>query len=93
MTGAKPESFRHSPATHENRRQTRRGRRETTDKSVAALPVVLGILVPFTALALEVGQPAPDFEAESTMGTLTLSDYKGKKHVLLAFYFMDFTGG
>lgn len=61
--------------------------------SVAALLVLLGILVPFTALALEVGQPAPDFEAESTMGAIKLSDYKGQKNVLLAFYFKDFTGG
>lgn len=62
-------------------------------KSVAALLVFIGILVPFTALALEVGQPAPDFEAESTVGTIKLSDYQGKKNVLLAFYFKDFTGG
>ena len=48
---------------------------------------------PPAAAALEVGQPAPDFEAESTMGAVKLSDYLGKKNVLLAFYFKDFTGG
>ena len=49
--------------------------------------------VPAAALALETGDKAPDFEAESTMGTIRLSDYLGKKNVLLAFYFKDFTGG
>lgn len=43
--------------------------------------------------ALEVGDPAPEFSAESTAGTLHLTDYRGKKNVLLAFYFKDFTGG
>ena len=62
-------------------------------RSFAALLVILCTLVPFSALALEVGQRAPDFEAESTMGTIRLSDYLGKKNVLLAFYFKDFTGG
>ena len=45
------------------------------------------------AAALEVGDAAPAFEAESTTGTIRLSDYQGKKNVLLAFYFKDFTGG
>lgn len=39
----------------------------------------------------EVGANAPEFEAESTMGTIRLSEYAGKKHVLLAFYYADFT--
>jgi len=40
-----------------------------------------------------VNDRAPDFEAESTRGTLRLADYLGKKNVLLAFYFKNFTGG
>ena len=36
---------------------------------------------------------APDFEAESTKGAIRLVDYRGKKNVLLAFYFKNFTGG
>lgn len=36
---------------------------------------------------------APDFEAESTEGAIRLADYLGKKNVLLAFYFKNFTGG
>lgn len=43
--------------------------------------------------AVEVGQEAPGFEAASTAGTVRLADYRGKKNVLLAFYFKDFTGG
>ena len=45
------------------------------------------------AAAVEVGAAAPAFEAESTAGTIRLADYAGKKHVVLAFYFKDFTGG
>jgi peroxiredoxin Q/BCP len=59
---------------------------------LVALTVLLaGIDLP--ALALEMGEKAPDFEADSTAGTVKLSDYLGRKHVLLAFYFKDFTGG
>ena len=51
--------------------------------------VVMGI--PFIVHALEVGDRAPLFEAPSTQGTIRLADYQGKKHVVLAFYFADFT--
>jgi hypothetical protein len=43
------------------------------------------------ALALEVGEKAPDFELESTKGgKLTLSSLKGK-NVLINFYVLDFS--
>ena len=58
-----------------------------------ALLLLLLVSVPLAALAADTGGKAPDFEAESTVGTVTLSDYAGKKNVLLAFYFKDFTGG
>ena len=48
---------------------------------------------PALAAALEVQGKAPEFEAESTMGTIRLTDYLGRRNVLLAFYFKDFTGG
>ena len=48
---------------------------------------------PLIALALDVGDRAPPFEAESTMGTIRLDEYAGRKNVLLAFYYKDFTGG
>lgn len=38
-----------------------------------------------------VGEKAPEFEAESTQGLLSLGGFAGKKHVLLAFHLADFT--
>lgn len=43
------------------------------------------------AHALEVGEKAPAFEAQSTWGTVRLSDYLGARNVVLSFYFADFT--
>ncbi len=43
------------------------------------------------ARALEVGDKAPDFTLPSTTGEkISLSKFRGKKHVLLAFYIRDF---
>ena len=43
---------------------------------------------------LKVGQPAPDFTLRATDGkTYKLSDFKGKKNVVLAAYVLAFTGG
>jgi hypothetical protein len=43
------------------------------------------------SLAAEVGQPAPDFKLPATTGgDIALSDYRGKKWVLLEFYGADF---
>lgn len=43
---------------------------------------------------LKVGDFAPDFSLESTKAEkITLSDYRGKKSVVVAFYGMDFTPG
>ena len=45
-------------------------------------------------MALKPGDPAPDFTLPSTVGDkLSLSDYRGKKNVLLAIYVLAFTGG
>ena len=67
--------------------------------TAAALLVVLGV----TAIAqqpappktnLKVGDAAPDFTLRATDGkTYKLSDFKGKKNVVLAFYVLAFTGG
>ncbi len=47
-----------------------------------------------SAPAFEVGEKAPDFELESTMGgKLRLSSLQGKKNVVLQFYVLDFTPG
>ena len=56
-------------------------------------------VVPHTTL--KVGQAAPDFTLPSTIATpdgrgvvrYKLSDFKGKKNVVLAFYVLAFTGG
>ncbi|MCS6782700.1 MAG: peroxiredoxin [Gloeomargarita sp. SKYB120] len=44
---------------------------------------------------LQVGQMAPDFEATAVVDmefkTIRLSDYRGKKYVILLFYPLDFT--
>jgi hypothetical protein len=43
------------------------------------------------AMAIEVGEPAPDFRLPSTFGNdISLGDYRGKKWVLLEFYGADF---
>jgi len=43
---------------------------------------------------LKVGQSAPEFTLTDTMGKpVKLSDFKGKKNVVLAFYVLAFTGG
>lgn len=44
--------------------------------------------------SLKVGDIAPDFTLPATTKeTISLSDYKGKKNVVVAFYGMDFTPG
>ena len=43
---------------------------------------------------LKVGDAAPDFSLTDTEGkAIKLSDFKGKKSVVLAFYVLAFTGG
>jgi len=52
-----------------------------------------GFVFPMLAAAVDIQGKAPVFEAESTTGTIRLADYLGKKNVLLAFYFKNFTPG
>jgi Peroxiredoxin len=43
--------------------------------------------------APKAGDPAPDFTVKSTAGgKVTLSSFRGKKNVLLAFFPLAFTG-
>jgi peroxiredoxin len=43
---------------------------------------------------LKVGDPAPEFSLRATDGKqYKLSDFKGKKNVVLAIYVLAFTGG
>jgi hypothetical protein len=63
--------------------------RKTVFRSLATAAMVA--LTAIGAQALEVGQKAPAFEAASTHGTIRLADYQGKQHLVLAFYYADFT--
>jgi hypothetical protein len=46
----------------------------------------------WSAGAAEVGKPAPDFRLPGTTGVdIALSDFRGKKWVLLEFYGADFS--
>jgi len=54
--------------------------------------LLTGVLViAGVAAALDVGEPAPDFTLPSTTGEeISLSQFLGRKHVLIQFYVMDF---
>ena len=56
--------------------------------------VVLAQQAPPVKTNLKVGDAAPDFTLRATDGnTYKLSDFKGKKNVVLAIYVLAFTGG
>lgn len=56
--------------------------------------VALGQQPAPTKTHLKVGDPAPDFTLRATDGkSYKLSDFKGKKNVVLAIYVLAFTGG
>ncbi len=60
---------------------------------VLVFPVLILITTAPSAVAVEVGEKAPDFELRSTMGgKLKLSSLQGK-NVLIQFYVLDFTPG
>ena len=61
---------------------------------LAAMLLSIGLwMVPIPALAVEVGEKAPDFLLHSTVGEVVrLSDFQGKKNVLLFFFLAAFTG-
>ena len=48
-------------------------------------------------MKLKVGDAAPDFKLKyfdgSNLKDVSLSDYRGKKNVVVAFYIFAFTGG
>ncbi len=57
-----------------------------------ALMLVGGLGLAGGAWAVEVGDKAPDFTLKSTNGAkISLSQFKGKKHVILEFYGADFS--
>jgi peroxiredoxin len=61
--------------------------------AVAGLVAAQGPVAP-PKTHLKVGDTAPDFELPSTTGKpFKLSDYRGKKNVVVAFFPAAFTGG
>lgn len=64
------------------------GRREALIVLLAGAGVAAGT---FVAAAVEVGEKAPDFTLPSTIGEkVSLSQFRGKKLVLLEFYVHNF---
>ena len=62
--------------------------------SVLAQQTTTATQQPAPKTHLKVGQEAPDFTLTDTAGKeVKLSDFKGKKNVVLAFYVLAFTGG
>ena len=57
------------------------------------LALFVGLAAARPARAAQVDAAAPLFEADSSTGKIALAEFQGKKNVLLAFYFADFTGG
>ena len=49
------------------------------------------LLAPAAAFGIDVGDKAPLFAGNSSQGKVQLTDYLGKKHVVLALYFAVFT--
>jgi len=55
------------------------------------MPLALMFLLPRVSAGVEVEEKAPDFELPSTMGgKIRLSDFAGKKNVILEFHVLDF---
>ena len=57
-------------------------------RSVLTCLILISLLkTASVSLALEVGEKAPDFKLAATTGAdISLSDFKGKKFVLIEFY-------
>jgi hypothetical protein len=49
------------------------------------------LMFPTSSFALNIGDKAPEFTAQSNQGALSLTDFEGKKNVVLALYFAVFT--
>lgn len=74
---------------------------------IRSLTVVMGLVLSFLGVigraqqmsappqtSVKVGDPAPDFTLQDqNLKPIKLSDFKGKKNVVLAFYVLAFTGG
>ncbi len=74
-----------------NGRNLRLGRIRSEWIFLLILPLAI-LTVGTVVQAVEVGDKAPDFTLPSTKGDpISLSQYLGKKNVVLEFYVLDFT--
>jgi peroxiredoxin len=62
-------------------------------RTIRAGVVIAATLLASKAVALQVGDAAPDFIASSTEGEIELSQVVEKGSVVLALYYADFTSG
>jgi hypothetical protein len=70
----------------------RRGRHVQIGMATLLLSILV-LLIPMSVRAVNVGDKAPDFLAFDTVGESTrLSDFQGKKHVLMFFFVRAFGG-
>ena len=60
---------------------------------IRAGAVIAATLLATNAVALQIGDKAPDFTVMSTRGELTLSEVLKNGPVVLALYYADFTSG
>ena len=66
-------------------------RRQTIALFLVGLFVTSGLVMTRVSWAIDVGDKAPDFTLPSTTGgKISLSQFRGKKLVLLEFYGADF---
>jgi hypothetical protein len=67
----------------------------TKCRMIRYLPVgIVNYLKKGTAMPAEIGEVAPDFTLPSVSeGDISLSQYRGQKHVVLSFHVFDFTSG
>ena len=76
-----------------------RSHRRVIIQLVLSVVLLLSLVAAASAQAppkthLKVGDPAPDFTLiDAKRQPVKLSDFKGKKSVVLAFYVLAFTGG
>ena len=68
--------------------------RRTLRVTMGALLLALAVAWAAPAAPLNVGDKAPDFALPDQSGkSVKLSDFSGKKNIVLAFYVLAFTGG
>jgi len=68
--------------------------KRTLSRTAAIAVVVITLALGAQAAELKVGDRVPDFSLPDQNGnTIKLSDYLGKKNLVLAFYVLAFTNG